>query len=96
MRVPKLLGPQVASSGEAIAVAFQGRPNTQTFGGPTRGTPTGIEGFTLSDGAVIGLTVGQFADRTGRLYGPLGGLVPDESGGEVEATEWLLGQPQCG
>lgn len=90
-----LLGPGVASSGEAIAVAFQGRPNTQTFGDPTRGTPTGIEAFTLSDGAVLGLTVVQFADRTGQRYGPLGGLVPNESGGEAEATAWLLAQPQC-
>ena len=94
--VAVLLGPQVASSGEAIAVAFQGRPNTQTFGDPTWGTPTGIEGFTLSDGAVVGLAVSQFADRTGQPYGPLGGLVPDESGGEAEATAWLLAQPQCG
>jgi len=94
--VAVLLGPQVASSGEAVAVAFQGRPNTQTFGDPTRGTPTGIEGFTLSDGAVIGLTVSQFADRTGQPYGPLGGLVPNESGGEAEAMAWLLAQPQCG
>jgi hypothetical protein len=94
--VAVLLGPQVASSGEAIAVAFQGRPNTQTFGDPTRGTPTGIEGFTLSDGAVVGLTVVRFADRTGQPYGPLGGLVPNESGGEAEATAWLLAQPQCG
>jgi len=94
--VAVLLGPGVASSGEAIAVAFQGRPNTRTFGDPTWGTPTGIEGFALSDGAVVGLTVAQFADRAGHPYEPLGGLVPDEPGDEVEATGWLLAQPQCG
>ena len=84
--VAVLPGPQVASSGEAIAVAFQGRPNTRTFGDPTWGTPTSIEGFALSDGAVVGLAVGQFADRTGQTYGPFGGLVPNESGGEAKAT----------
>lgn len=97
-----------ASSGEAIAIAFRGRPGTRSFGEPTAGVPTANLGVPLPDGALLFLTVARMADRTGRAYeGP---LVPDEP---IEgfftyaedptrdtvlraALAWLKAQPGCG
>ena len=62
-RVAVLTNQAVASSGEAIAVAFRGRPGTRTFGADTCGLPTANESYTLSDGATLFLTVAREADR---------------------------------
>jgi formylglycine-generating enzyme required for sulfatase activity/C-terminal processing protease CtpA/Prc len=100
--VAVLTGRQTASSGEAIAVAFRGRPDTRSFGDPTAGLTTSNEDFELSDGAWILLTVSVFADRTGQLYGER--LLPDEEvnpRGEGSdpaldaAINWLLEQQAC-
>lgn len=64
--VAVLTGRDTASAGEAIVVAFRGRPHTRSFGEPTAGVPTGNEVYTLSDGALLVLTVVLDADRTGR------------------------------
>jgi carboxyl-terminal processing protease len=101
-----LTGMKTASAGEAIVVAFRGRPDTRSFGLYTAGVPTGNEGFTLSDGAVIALTVGVNADRTGQTYDDR--IYPDEWVDEVQkltiiideiipqpAIDWLLSQPAC-
>ena len=82
----------VASSGEATAVSFRGRPNTRTFGTNTYGLSTSNQTINLSDGAQLFLTTAVFADRTGRRYGDV--LPPDEvTGGAVQtiqrAIEWL-------
>jgi C-terminal processing protease CtpA/Prc/uncharacterized protein GlcG (DUF336 family) len=66
-----------ASSGEAIVVAFKGRPDTRFFGEATNGIPTSNIGFPLSDGAVLNLTVGFMADRTGQTYDAP--IEPDEA-----------------
>jgi hypothetical protein len=66
----------VASSGEAIAIAFRGRPQTRSFGTPTCGLSTSIQAFPLSNGAALGIMVSVMADRTKRQYG--GPVVPDE------------------
>lgn len=66
-----------ASSGEAVAVAFRGRPGTRSFGAATWGLSTANAPFLLSDGAVIFLTVSTMADRSGAIYG--GTLGPDEA-----------------
>jgi C-terminal processing protease CtpA/Prc len=58
-----------ASSGEAVLIAFVGRPNARSFGRNTRGLTTANEGFSLPDGATVMLTVGTYADRFGRVYG---------------------------
>jgi C-terminal processing protease CtpA/Prc len=81
-----------ASSGEAIAVAFKGRPNTKSFGKPTCGISTAVRGFSFLDGSVLGLTVAIMADRNKTLYGKA--IQPDvnESNQEVylqKALEWL-------
>ena len=67
---------RTASSGEAVLVAFCGRPNTCRFGTPTRGLTTANEGFPLPDGATISVTVATFVDRLGRVYGQA--IAPDQ------------------
>lgn len=104
--VAVLIGPQTASSGEAVAVAFRGRGQTRLFGEPTAGLSTSNKGFRLSDGARMVLATAAFADRTGETYG--GPVQPDEylSGGPSEpplaedpaveaALGWLQRLPSC-
>lgn len=100
--VAVLTGPRTSSSGEAIVVAFRGRPNTRSFGRVTMGLSTSNESFELSDGAWIFLTVSEFADRTGERYG--GVIAPDQVVWAEEAedeltllaaVDWLLEQPAC-
>jgi carboxyl-terminal processing protease len=67
--VAVLTGPSTISSGEVIAVAFRGQARTRSFGQPTAGCSTCNQGFLLSDGAEILLTVAIYADRTGHRYG---------------------------
>ncbi|MFJ9448593.1 S41 family peptidase [Kitasatospora sp. NPDC101235] len=101
--VAVLTGRGTASAGEAVAIAFIGRPATRSFGDRTYGVPTGNEPHRLSDGAVILLAGAAEADRTGRiLEGP---LVPDETIGSPTtknadptletAVNWLVGQGPC-
>jgi C-terminal processing protease CtpA/Prc len=65
------------SSGEALAIAFRGRPQTRFFGEHTQGASTANQIFNLSDGAAIWLTIGVDADRTGKQY--TNGIDPDET-----------------
>jgi carboxyl-terminal processing protease len=94
------------SSGEAIAIAFRGRPATRSFGEATAGLPTSNQSFPLVDGAVLVVTVSREADRTGRVYD--GRIAPDEDvaidwtriGTDddpvlLAAAAWLRSQPQC-
>jgi carboxyl-terminal processing protease len=60
---------RTASSGEAVLIAFVGRPDTRRFGTATRGLTTANNEFSLPDGATIYLTVGTLVDRFGRVYG---------------------------
>ena len=100
--VAVLTGRTTFSSGEAIVIAFRGRPDTRSFGLETGGLTTANEEFPLSDGAWMLLTVSRFADRTGKVYG--GPVVPDEVVNPPEtwpdpvveaATAWLLSRPAC-
>lgn len=74
--VAVLIGPQTASSGEQAALAFIGRPKTRTFGLPSAGLTTGNAMHTLSDGAVLNLSVTTMTDRSAHPYG--GKIEPDE------------------
>jgi hypothetical protein len=67
----------VASSGEALAIAFRGRPDTRSFGLPTCGLSTANATVPMSDGATLYLTVSVMADRTRTRYGRA--VVPDET-----------------
>ncbi|HEX2186220.1 MAG TPA: S41 family peptidase, partial [Chloroflexota bacterium] len=92
------------SAGEAIAIAFRGRPKLRSFGEPTFGLPTANDLKVMSDGAWLLLTVARMADRTSQTYD--GRIVPDEvvrasgtSGGAdpvvQAAVAWLHDQPDC-
>ncbi|WP_137914803.1 S41 family peptidase [Rudaea sp. 3F27F6] len=98
-----LTGPQTASSGEVVAVAFRGRPNTRSFGAATAGLSTGNRTFSLGDGSMLALTTVVDMDRDGHVYG--GKIEPDETvapakqGGADEtlaaAAAWLVRSPSC-
>jgi len=84
---------RTASSGEAVLIAFVGRPYTCRFGTSTRGLTTANDHFPLPDGATLFLTVGTFADRLGRVYGQA--MEPDYFCNEAEdqiqigAAKWI-------
>lgn len=86
--VAVLQGPATASSAEVLAVAFRGRAETRSFGGPTRGLSAGNRTFALPDGASLVLTVAATSDLAGRVYA--GPIAPDEvvaGTGERRAAE---------
>lgn len=104
--VAMLIDDGVGSSGEGVAVAFSGRPNTRFFGQTTAGVASSNEGFTLSDDVNLVVTTSMMADRHGRIYPD--GVHPDTAvaHGEgdpadpddavVEAAKaWLALQPGC-
>lgn len=65
------------SSGEAVVIAFAGRPNTRTFGSRSAGYATVNRGVRLPDGANLVVTTGYNADRRGQSYGDQ--LSPDST-----------------
>lgn len=77
-----LIDNDTASSGEAVTIAFKGRPDTKFFGRHTCGLSTANSGFPLPDGAIIELTVSVDGDRDGNLYDS--GIAPDV---EIEESE---------
>ena len=91
-KVAVLFDRATASSGEAVVIAFRGRPDTRSFGTATCGLSTANELYTMSDGASLFLTVAAMADRTKFLYG--GPIAPDEEvpvpgDAEQRAVAWL-------
>jgi carboxyl-terminal processing protease len=94
------------SSGEALTIAFRGRPSTRSFGEPTAGLPTSNQSIPLVDGAVLVVTTAQESDRTGQVYE---GRIPPDQDVDIDwtriasdddpvlraATAWLRQQPQC-
>lgn len=104
--VAVLIDGGTGSSGEAVAVAFLGRPTTRTFGEPSAGFATVNRGSPLPDGANMVVTTGYYADRR-RIQIPER-VEPDESvPGGVEdwpfptdrvaeaAKRWLSGERAC-
>jgi hypothetical protein len=94
-RVAVLTDCRVASAGEGTTIAFRGRPNTRSFGGPTRGISTANHAFPMTDGATLNLTVATMADRHLVRYGIP--VVPDEPTGDAASTveraiAWLRGR----
>ncbi|WNH52208.1 S41 family peptidase [Stenotrophomonas oahuensis] len=96
--VAVLTSGRTGSSGEAMVVAFRGRPNTRSFGAPTFGVATANAGHRLADGTMLQLTGALFVDRNGSGDGKP--LVPDETVRELgvgdrtrqSAIEWLRQQ----
>ncbi len=93
-RVAVLTDRRVASSGEATAIAFRGRPNTRSFGMATCGLSSSNGGFAMSDGATLVLTNAVMADRMGNRFGipvPPDELISDPAEAAQRAIEWLRG-----
>ena len=96
-----LTGTRTASSGESVAIAFRGRPNTRSFGGPTAGFTTGNGAYALPGGAVLNIATVFEADRTGARYServrPDEVILDDEGPDTVleRALSWLTSQPDC-
>jgi len=102
--VAVLTGPGTENAGEAIDVAFRGRPDTRFFGLPTAGRTTGIRALGLPDGGLLALTDSWLVDREGKVY--RAAIPPDEvvAGGRSKrddpalqaAVAWLGTQRACG
>ncbi|HZW14824.1 MAG TPA: S41 family peptidase [Brevundimonas sp.] len=105
--VALLIDDGVFSSGEGVAVAFKGRPDTRFFGERTGGLASANNGYRLSDGTNLVVTVAMMMDRDGATYPH--GIDPEEAvpAGEgdpadpedavVEAArDWLARRPACG
>lgn len=73
--VAVLIDRGTASSAEAVAVAFHGRPHTRFLGEHTQGVSTNNDNYVLSDGANMILTIGVYVDRNGNEYQE--GIEPD-------------------
>ena len=93
-KIAVLYSKKTASSGEATAICFIGKPNTRSFGTPTAGFTTGNEIFNLSDDNIFVLAVSYDLDRNKKVY--TGKLVPDvvmdNSADESvlqKAVEWI-------
>lgn len=96
--VAVLLGPRTGSSGEAIALAFRGRPDSHSFGRPTAGYSTSNSSIRLPDGSLLLLTDAVLADRNGQGDGSR--IVPDDITADDAATlaaasHWLLSHRAC-
>lgn len=96
--VAVLIGPKTGSSGEAVALAFRGRPATRSFGQASAGYSTANVPTRLPDGSILLLTGSVSVDRN--LKGDGGNLQPDvtvsnAADAEQSARNWLLAQPQC-
>jgi carboxyl-terminal processing protease len=91
-KVAVLIDQLTASSGEAIAISFIGRPNTKLFGTPTCGLSTSNANYTLSDGATLILTVAVMADRNKNKKGDV--IAPDVANEIIpkvfpQAIDWI-------
>lgn len=78
MPVAVLYGQATSSSGEAVAIAFKGRPRTRSFGDSTGGLTSANVAVRLEDGARLVFPVAWSADRNGKVYR-----------GSVAADEWI-------
>jgi hypothetical protein len=73
--VAVLIDSGTASSGEAVAISFAGRPQERSFGTHTFGLSTSNNMFPLSDGASLFLNTAVEEDRLNRRYEE--GIAPD-------------------
>lgn len=91
-KIAVLIDQRTASSGEGIAIALLGFPNTKSFGVATCGQSTSVGGYNLSDGATLALANAYIADRNKKKNG--GSVIPDVTvvaDQEVvnKAIEWI-------
>lgn len=97
--VAVLVDDATASSGEGVALAFVGRPNTRSFGAQTYGVASANNGFRLSDGVNLVITVAMMVDPTGQThpegYRPDLEMEADDEQVVEAASAWLSTQPAC-
>lgn len=67
-KVAVLTSRYTVSSGEIVAVAFKGRPDTRFFGEHTAGFTTETNWVGLPAGVTMSIAISYFADRQGRVY----------------------------
>ncbi|MCB0534768.1 MAG: S41 family peptidase [Saprospiraceae bacterium] len=67
-KVAVLTSRYTVSSGEVVAVAFKGRPNTRFFGEHTGGFTTVTSWFQLPAGVTMSISTSYYTDRTGVVY----------------------------
>jgi carboxyl-terminal processing protease len=98
-KVAVLTSLYTASSGEALAVMFKGRPNTRFFGSKTLGMITVTDWSQIDDSTAMTISVGYYRDRVGRVYDQyvdvdeevafLPVAVPGADAGVKRALAWL-------
>lgn len=91
-RIAILTDGLVASSGEATAIAFRGRPGARSFGTATCGLSTAVGGIAVGAGYTLGLASAVMADRDSVIFG--GPVAPDETIGDAatlvaRAIDWI-------
>ena len=91
--VAVLQGPDTASSGEVVVLAFKGGADVRTFGEATAGYSTSNQTIRLYDGTQMLLTTAVDTDRSGATYGDV--VKPDQAvptaQAEQAARAWLAG-----
>jgi carboxyl-terminal processing protease len=99
--VAVLIGPHTSSSGEIVAISFEGRPNTRFFGQLSDGRTTANQSFPLPDGSEIVVASSVEQDRNGHVYAervtPDVETAPSNNNGDttlIAAQIWLKQQPQ--
>jgi hypothetical protein len=91
-RIAVLTDIGIFGPGEALVIAFRGRPDTRSFGTPTCGLSTAVAQITLSRGGTLGVVASVMADRTMKRYGAA--VEPDEIVSDADqviprAISWL-------
>jgi carboxyl-terminal processing protease len=76
-----------------MVISFRERPNTRSFGIPTKGLSTGNSNFDLGENTILVLCSSTMADRTKKTYGKR--VDPDviETNADsvvAKAIRWLL------
>ena len=93
--VAVLTGPVTISSGEAVTIAFRGRPQTRSFGAPTGGATNSPQSYRLADGATLRFSVAWDTDREGTIYmHPINPNMASDTPLQA-AQDWLLSTPAC-
>jgi C-terminal processing protease CtpA/Prc len=93
--VALLTGPETASAGEAVAIAFRGRGDVRSFGEPTYGATGSPEYVSLPGGAELAFSSSLDVDRNGVVYRrPLEPRVVTSSP-LSSARRWLLSTGGC-
>jgi carboxyl-terminal processing protease len=100
--VAVITGSGTASSGEAVTIAFRGRPRTRSFGQPTAGLANANSTVLLPDGGMMFLMTSVDVDRDGNVFGykvDPSVIVPEGAPGTDPpldvAISWLKAESRC-